>query len=155
MKLAFFILLPGRTTSTSSTEHRVGKPKQPTWSWNVFLRITNSVCGGSIITPSQILTTAHCVNGVSASQIVVYAGCNNRQTCSQVLHVLMIKIYPDYFLNTNVNDIALLHLSTPLNMNDPYISAVTLPFARPTLSSASKWPPPGIEVNSKDSLNVS
>ena len=166
MKLVFLILLLGRMTSTSSTKHRgkesskisqidrEGKAMQPTWHWNVFLKITNTLCGGSIITPSQILTAAHCVNGVSASQIVVYAGCNNRQTCSQVLRVSMIKIHPNYFPNTNVNDIALLRLLTPLNMNDPGVSAVTLPLARPTLSSAGKWPPPDTKVNGKDSLTL-
>lgn len=146
-------------TSTSSTKHRLKesskisqndrerKAVQPTWHWNVFLEITNTLCGGSIITPAHILTAAHCVDGVSANQIVVYAGCNNRRTCSQILHVSVIKIHPNYSLNNTVNDIALLHLLTPLNMNGPGVSDVVLPLGRSTLSSAGKWPPPKTKVS--------
>ena len=55
-----------------------------TWGWAVSLLINgNSLCGGSIIAASWILTAAHCVSGVSASRIMVYAGSSLQLTGSQ------------------------------------------------------------------------
>ncbi|CAF4078239.1 unnamed protein product [Rotaria sp. Silwood2] len=117
-----------------------------TWGWTVSLIIRNSLCGGSIIAPSWILTAAHCVTGASARQITVYAGSNVKLTGSQILSVSAIINHPGYSSSGYVNDIALLQLSTPLNMTDPSVSAICLPSISSTTLSTGEWPSPGTTV---------
>ncbi|CAF3128995.1 unnamed protein product [Rotaria socialis] len=55
-----------------------------TWCWAVSISIGgSSLCGGSILSSSWILIAAHCMSGVSASQVTIYAGSNTRfsDTC--------------------------------------------------------------------------
>ena len=55
-----------------------------TWGWAVSLAINkNSLCGGSIISSSWIITAAHCTSGVSPSKITVYAGSEKQFSGSQ------------------------------------------------------------------------
>ncbi|CAF2804034.1 unnamed protein product, partial [Rotaria sp. Silwood2] len=50
-----------------------------TWGWAVSIFISGtSLCGGAILSSSWIITAAHCVNGIAASQVTVYAGSNTR-----------------------------------------------------------------------------
>ncbi|CAF3483118.1 unnamed protein product [Rotaria socialis] len=50
-----------------------------TWCWAVSISIGgSSLCGGSILSSSWILIAAHCMSGVSASQVTIYAGSNTR-----------------------------------------------------------------------------
>jgi hypothetical protein len=120
----------------------------------VFLNMKDKSCGGSIITPSWILTAAHCVREVNPSEISIYAGSKVVKNSTQVLLVSAIKIHPDYSPNTNVNNIALLHLSIPLNMSDTGVGIIDLPPFSFTALSDSKWPPAGINVSGKGSLRV-
>ncbi|CAM2712139.1 unnamed protein product [Rotaria socialis] len=61
-----------------------------TWCWAVSISIGgSSLCGGSILSSSWILIAAHCMSGVSASQVTIYAGSNTRfsaSTCSPLLY---------------------------------------------------------------------
>ncbi|CAF3732363.1 unnamed protein product [Rotaria sp. Silwood1] len=125
-----------------------------TWGWAVLLSIKDSLCGGSIIADSWILTAAHCVMGATVSQITIYAGSNAQRNGSQILSVATITIHPHYSPSTYVNDIALLYLSTPLNITDRSVSTICLPSVNLSTLSASEWPPPGTRVSSKICLNV-
>ncbi|CAF1257260.1 unnamed protein product [Rotaria sp. Silwood1] len=117
-----------------------------TWGWAVLLSIKDSLCGGSIIADSWILTAAHCVMGATVSQITIYAGSNAQRNGSQILSVATITIHPHYSPSTYVNDIALLYLSTPLNITDRSVSTICLPSVNLSTLSASEWPPPGTRV---------
>ena len=128
-----------------------GDPALPsTWSWTVFLHFGKNSCGGSIIAASWILTAAHCLENISVSGITVYAGSNKKWIGSQILSVSTILVHPSFDKDTFVNDIALLHLSTPLNLTDPHVGVICLPSASSATSSTDEWPPSETKVNNKE-----
>ena len=125
-----------------------------TWGWAVSLRIGNSLCGGSVIAASWVLTAAHCVDGASASQITVYAGSNAKLAGTQVRSVSAIRAHPSYSSQTYVNDIALLQLSSPLNLVSSGVSAICLPSVTSATLSAGEWPPAGTTVRAQVRCNM-
>lgn len=125
-----------------------------TWDWTVFLHIGNISCGGSIISASWILTAAHCVEGFNANEITVYAGSNKRWAASQTKSVSTIVAHPDYTRKSFVNDIALLHLSTPLNLTDPHVSVICLPSISSSVLSNGEWPSARTTVSGEDRVNI-
>lgn len=158
-------LLLGLTRSASSTRYHPNNPVRilrearrgavSRRGWRaVFLNMKDKSCGGSIITPSWILTAAHCVHAVTANEISVYAGSNVTTTRTQILSVSTIAIHPNYSSDTHVNDVALLHLSTPLNMSDPGVGVIDLPSVISTATLLDEWPSPGAKVSSKYPLNA-
>lgn len=85
-------------------------------------------CGGTIIAPNWILTACHCTfdpangNPLNVNQIKIYAGITLRsqKNNGQIRNVVEIIRHPDYGTNPDSNsdnDIALLRLSAPLNLN--------------------------------------
>jgi len=101
-----------------------------TWSWAASLRIGNSLCGGAIISDSYIMTAGHCVEGASAYDITAYVGSTGRFQ-GQPRSVSRIYLHPQYYEDPSglyaLNDIALLKLSTSLNMTDRTLAKVCLP----------------------------
>ncbi|CAF0894687.1 unnamed protein product [Rotaria sp. Silwood1] len=138
----------GCSTNSATLARIVGgeAAASQTWGWAVSLKIGGSLCGGSIISASWVLTAAHCVSGASASQITVYAGSTSRLTGTQNRSVSSVTSHPSYNAATFVNDIALLLLSTPLNMTDPAVSTICLPSVSSATLSAGEWPPAGTTV---------
>jgi secreted trypsin-like serine protease len=100
------------------------------WGWLVSLtQYSNKThfCGGSILSSSWILTAAHCVSDQRTSNVMIHAGSNNLKYSRQTRKVEKIFSHPDFDPYTNVNDIALIQLSSPLNMNDPDLAKICLP----------------------------
>ncbi len=119
-----------------------------TWGWAVSINIADTyLCGGSIISSSWVITAAHCVNGVPASTITVYAGSNIRWSGTQSRVASQVIVHSHYNPDTFVNDIALLKLDTPLTMTDPYVSQICIPSVDMTTLVASEWPPVGTYVS--------
>ncbi|CAF1541502.1 unnamed protein product, partial [Adineta steineri] len=119
-----------------------------TWDWTVFLHVGNQSCGGSIISASWILTAAHCVAGLNANQITVYAGSNKKWAASQNKSVSTIVAHPGYVRKPTyiVNDIALIRLSTPLNLTDPHVSVICVPSINSSVLSSGEWLPSNTTV---------
>ncbi|CAF2000480.1 unnamed protein product [Rotaria magnacalcarata] len=98
-----------------------------------------------MLSSSWILTAAHCVSGVSASHVNVYAGSNTRFS-GQSRVAISITVHPSYFSNTKLNDIVLIQFGTPLAMSSSSISAICIPAVSSTTLAAGEWPSAGLYV---------
>ena len=120
-----------------------------TWGWIVSILINgNQLCGGSIIDSSWVVTAAHCVVSRIRS-VVVYAGSTARFSGSQVIAVERVYRHTGFSSTRYVNDIALLQLTTPLNLNDPAVDTICLPVVTGVNLTGVEWPSPGTTVREK------
>jgi len=128
-----------------------GEPaSSQTWGWAASLRFTSTnshFCGGSIISSSHILTAAHCAVAVSSpSAIRVYVGSIYLYTVVQVRDVSNIYVHPSYSSSTYLNDIAILKLSSPLNLNQAGVNLVCLPNVSSSVLASGEYPRIGVNV---------
>lgn len=114
------------------------------WPMMVSLRNISSdrfFCGGSILSDSFILTAAHCVidrEVPGPDGIKILAGNDKQSDLSAIVReVDSIHIHPEWVPGQlgNWNDIAILHLSQPLNIStNPFLSRICLPQPNTTLN---------------------
>lgn len=86
-------------------------------------------CAGSIYDATHVITAAHCCKAVSANRAQIVAGEHNLFEDSgdeQTVHVKHNHIHEHYNANTMTNDICLLELSAPLEMNSK-VAGVAMP----------------------------
>lgn len=111
--------------------------------WQALLAYVDSpsywqFCGGSILARQWIVTAAHCVDDPTEwSYIQVASGVTNRNglSLSDFVDVTQIYVHENWNSNTDENDVALLKLATPLDLNGTTRSAIALP-----LSVSATWP---------------
>ena len=116
-----------------------------TWGWAVGISINgNGFCGGAVLSNSWIITGAHCVSDVSASQVIVYAGSNNISSGQSIVASRII-VHPSYRSNTFENDIALIQLITPLTMSNS-VKIICIPSVSLATLAAGEWPPANLYV---------
>ena len=102
------------------------------WGWAVSMRVykTQHFCGGSIISPSFVLTAAHCVDDprLSRLEITVAVG-TDTLTDNSGQRIVVSKIYkhPGWNSYTKENDIAILKLKKAISFNDRNIAKLCLP----------------------------
>ncbi|KAF5291621.1 hypothetical protein FQA39_LY14343 [Lamprigera yunnana] len=74
-------------------------------------------CGGTILNPTKILTAAHCTQQFALNSLTVRAGSSLREEGGQVVNLLRKIEHPDYDLQTADNDVAVVILAQPLELN--------------------------------------
>jgi hypothetical protein len=98
--------------------------------WQVSLQSSSGshFCGGSILNASWILTAQHCVNsgGTISTPGRVVAGITTRSGSStgQIRTVAQVVVYPGYVDANKGKDVALLRLSTPLDLSGTKAKAI-------------------------------
>lgn len=106
------------------------KVKKRSWGWIVSLVHQSNqshFCAGSILSSSWILTAAHCVADRYSFDILVNAGSNRLDQPIQQRDIEVIISHPSYDAYTYTNDIALIRLSSPLDMKNSALAKICLP----------------------------
>ncbi|CAF4189186.1 unnamed protein product [Adineta steineri] len=118
------------------------------WGWAVSIKIGTAtgtaLCGGSILSSTWIITAAHCMSGVAASKVTIYAGSSAR-FAGQSRAASSITVHPSYNSGTKANDIALIQLGTPLTMSTA-VKPVCIPSVSSATLAAGEWPPANLYV---------
>lgn len=123
-----------------------GKPtsiaQQP---WQTLLVVGGStLCGGSLIASTWVVTAAHCVVGAGPDSIALYSGISQTSQVSDAarLRVSEVHVHPGYDTSAYVNDVALLRIATPWTPG-----AERQAIALPTRVDASTWPTAGTSAS--------
>ena len=126
------------------------------WSMMASVHLGASVqyaCGGTIIDASHILTAAFCVqheNQIFPKLVYVLVGFHNWSDLGvTVRKVDRIYMHPQWNEDTDpsLNNIAILHLSTPLSFaNDPRIFPTCIPPAKLSTPAVMQYPPNGTQL---------
>jgi chymotrypsin len=101
-----------------------GETAQPhSWPWAVSIRFIGHNCGGSLINNQWVLTAAHCLLGTA--MITVHIGVHDvTLPPPQIRNITKTIPHPDYVPAPKfINDIALLHLSSPVDFKVPDTNA--------------------------------
>ncbi|HHW87935.1 MAG TPA: trypsin-like serine protease [Chloroflexi bacterium] len=109
-------------TSVNTPDILGGREAQPgAYPWQVALVMRSQpnaaqgqFCGGSLIADDWVLTAAHCTEGVEASSIDVLVGAHRLSDSGVRITSAQIIPHPDYDPTALNNDLALIHLSTPV-----------------------------------------
>lgn len=124
----------------------VGGTTTTTTTYPFVMQITdasqNQFCGGTLVSPTKVVTAAHCMVGETTSSVRVVGGRTNLNgTNGTVSRVSKIWIHPSYTTATQGKDVAVLTLSTSMPYTTaPYVtSSQTGVYAAGTTARILGW----------------
>ncbi|XP_037782937.1 trypsin-1-like [Penaeus monodon] len=97
------------------------------WRYNWY---TYHICGASVIDQNWIITAAHCTHQFTPKELLVVAGdhlLKEKEGSEQSRYIERIVEHENYNANTQENDIALIKLSSPLELDGMTVSPTCLP----------------------------
>ncbi|CAF1392686.1 unnamed protein product, partial [Didymodactylos carnosus] len=146
----------GQTTTTQVTPTRASCGKQSfqpfqqrivggieaapnSWPWIVSLQQNGGhVCGGTLIDNRHVLTAAHCLDSGRMNTYSVIVGLHNQQDLNtghtQRVSIQRMFIHEKYGRDQEDNDIAILRLTTPVQLNQ-YVNIACLPGPDPPVNA--------------------
>jgi trypsin len=89
-------------------------------------RKLSSLCGGSIIAPSVILSAAHCVKNSTPKDLLVRAGSKYFNRGGDLHRVKRFEIHPGYNSSMKDFDISLLFLAKPIQIEKNVMEVVEI-----------------------------
>ncbi|XP_025987097.2 chymotrypsin-1-like [Solenopsis invicta] len=117
-----FIALAVAYAEGAPSPHIVGGKDAPVgkYPYQVSLRLSGSHrCGASILDNYNVLTAAHCVDGLgNLNELKVHVGTNYLNESGDVYDVEDARVNKDYDDALLRNDVALVHLKNPIELND-------------------------------------
>ncbi|MER6345838.1 S1 family peptidase [Streptomyces sp. NPDC001595] len=116
--------LIGAPSAVAAPQPIVGGTTTTTSAYPFMMQITdasqNQFCGGTLVSPTKVVTAAHCMVGETTSGVRVVGGRTYLNgTNGTVARVSKIWIHPNYTTATRGEDVAVLTLSTSM----PYATA--------------------------------
>jgi secreted trypsin-like serine protease len=116
--------LAGAPSAVAAPQPIVGGTTTTTSAYPFMMQITdasqNQFCGGTLVSPTKVVTAAHCMVGESTGSVRVVGGRTYLNgTNGTVARVSKIWIHPNYTTATRGEDVAVLTLSTAM----PYTTA--------------------------------
>ncbi|XP_036138349.1 chymotrypsin-1-like [Monomorium pharaonis] len=101
--------------------HVVGGKDAPAgkYPYQVSLRLSGSHrCGASILDSHNVLTAAHCVDGLNnLNNLKIHAGTNRLNESGEVYDIESVDVHEDYDNFLLRNDVALIHLNNSIKFN--------------------------------------
>ncbi|MEG3626843.1 S1 family peptidase [Streptomyces poriticola] len=122
-------LLAAAPSAVAAPQPIVGGTTTTTSAYPFMMQITdrwqNQFCGGTLVSPTKVVTAAHCMVGESTRSVRVVGGRTYLNGSNgTVARVGGIWIHPDYSGVTRGEDVAVLTLSSPMPYAPaPYVSS--------------------------------
>ncbi len=96
--------------------------------WQVSLQTSSGFhfCGGSVLNENWILTAQHCVESSAPNRVVAGSTKISTSSSGQIRSVAQVVKYPGYVDPSRGKDVALLRLSSPLDLSGANVKAIPI-----------------------------